>query len=256
MSVVPFRWQGKTRSEQIRALVHSRGREWMRNWCAGPSDFELAVLVMDRPDSGRNSDRWYQLNTSAGALTMRVPSSAFGQLGARLAGVIASDSAGFAAGIGERALCGLGQVVANAGSAEPLGRLAARPSPEALEARCGAVALLWSMESLHIELFLDARLCDALLPVRTVTSQSLAPRASAIGAAEVSLEAMLDLGAIALADAHLLKPGEVLKTRVPLDAQIAVRSSSGATVFTGVLAASDGQRALRFVRTEQPKVSP
>jgi hypothetical protein len=248
MPIIPFRWQGKARREEMRAVVTSRVQEWLRHWCTKAMQVEVVTFSSERPDAGRNRDRWHQLAGGAGTLSLRGDARVHEQLASLLAGVAASDSVGLAAGIGQRMLQDLASTLAMAEPHDTLSATDRDPAPQAVESRCGAVGWLLSLDAIQIELYLDATLCDALVPPRMPNAtQPLTSRRQTIGHSSVTLDAVLDLGTAALADTQFLRPGEVLKTSIPLDALIAVRSESGATVLSGVLTMVDGHRGLRCV---------
>lgn len=253
MSVVPFRWQGSTRTEQVRSLIAARSQEWLRGWVASPSELECAITAMtaERPDAGRRTDCWYGARGLTGVLNIRATASTFEQLGCRLGGAVSADTHGMAAGIGRRAFMDLARTLVSATGEDSIFPLDERPQPESVEPRCGVMGFLWSMEGIRAELYLDAALCDALLPKAVASTERLASRRDAILPGDVTLNAMLDLGQAALVDTVTLKPGEIIKTNMALDSIVTVRSESGETIFSGVLVAADGHRALRCIDTSR-----
>lgn len=248
MSVVPFRWQGKTRSEQIRLLVEARTKQWLAQWYAG-SDKPVVKLADAgyRPASSRVGERWCQLDTGRGSLSFRISNPAE-TWGSTLAGTRTADPAGLAAGIGARALQDLAQTLVGSAPDSVLSTLDMRPLPEALEARCGVVTLHWSLEQLRLDVHLDAGLCDLLSPREARDAEALTPRTQAIGSQSVELSVVLDLGEVGVAEAMVLQPGQILTTGIALDSRIRVRSPDGGTIFSGVLVAENGRKALRCVR--------
>jgi len=249
MTVVPFRWQGRSRVEQLRALVATRSQEWLEQWASGSPALEVAALADAASVEARVSDRWYRIAGAHGALCVRATSTTLELLGCRLAGIVTPDSSGLAAGVGRRALADL--LKALAGSGEAMEDHVARPEDAALRARCGVAGLLWSLEGIRIELYLDAELCEALHPVPRAAGTRLVARSEAILPGELALHAVLDLGSAALGDALVLRPGEIIKTSATLESVVSVRSQAGETLFSAVLVAADGHRALRCMRNSR-----
>ena len=147
-----------------------------------------------------------------------------------------------------RALQSLAQTLVGSSPDLALSALDLRPLPEAIEARSGAVTIHWSLEQLRLDIHLDAGMCDSLCPRQSRELGGLTPRSQAVGSQSVELEAVLDLGEVAVSEAMTLQPGEILPTGIALDSRIDVRSASGAILFSGVLVAENGQKALRCVR--------
>lgn len=249
MEVLPFRWQGVSRVERLRALVLEQSRSWLRGWSAvaEPAVCIVDILPAQRHADSRASDRWFTIEGAMGSLWLRTSPDAIEQLGRCLAGTHASDGHGLAAGIGKRALADLaGQLARSDGPGDF--ELSTRPSPGTLDVRHGVAGFSCAFHSARFELFFDAGLCDALAPPAT-SSADLTPRAEAIRPAEITLHAVLDLGLASLEDTLVLRPGEVIKTAIALSQSVSVQSGSGETLFVGALVAHDGHRALRCTRT-------
>lgn len=246
MSVVPFRWQSATRATQVRDLVFARSQDWLKQWSAGSATLTVVVQSAQSGPASMASERWYRTEAVGGTVYLRTAGNAAEQLGCRLAGVISPDAQALARGVGNRALADLAKSLS--GSEATPGAMEAKPADILLQARSGVVALRWSLDSVTVELYLDAQWCDAVLPHQRPTGEKLAARSEAILPAQMTLQAQLDLGEVALEETLTLRPGEIIKTNVPLDKAISVRSHSGETVFTGTLVAADGHRAVRCTR--------
>jgi hypothetical protein len=166
-------------------------------------------------------------------------------LGAQLLGLDASGSAGLAEAIGRRAFADLARMVATTEATPPrVEVLDARPIA-GLAARNGTLQLAWSLGTARADLFADAALCEALLPSVRQPTPALASRNEAIASESITLDAVLDLGTAGLHDVLALRPGEVVKTRLRLDAPLHARLPDGRAAFSGALLAEQGQRALR-----------
>lgn len=243
MAVVPFRWQGMTRAKQVCDLVLARSQEWLKQWSATPATLNVIVLPDQSAPESMASDRWYRIEAPDGTMHLRTAGNAIEQLGCRLAGVVSPDARALARGVGNRALADLAKSLSGSDGAPTA--MDAKPANAILQARSGVVALRWSMEGVTAELYFDAQWCDAVLPRQRPSGDKLAARSEAILPAQVTLHAELDLGDAALEDTLTLRPGEIIKTNVPLDRSISVRSQAGETLFTGALVAADGHRAVR-----------
>lgn len=249
MSVVPFRWQGASRVEQLRALVLAQSRTWMGNWVAAlePAECTVHGLTAQQHAATKAGDLWFSMAGAHGTLWLRTAPNAAEQLGRCLAGTKVADGQEVATGIGRRALADLAMQLAGGGSAGDL-QDASRPPPAKLDARHGVAGFSWALEDARFEWYFDAGMCDALVPAVT-SPADLMPRIEAIRPAQVTLPAVLDLGLASLEDTIVLRPGEVIKTNIALNQPVSVQTESGETVFVGALIAHDGHRALRCTRT-------
>lgn len=246
MSVVPFRWQGTTRTKQVRDLVFARSQEWLKQWSAGTATVTVVALTDQSAPASMSSDRWYRTEASDGIMHLRAAGNTAEQLGCRLAGVVSPDAQALARGVGNRALVDLAKCLSGTDNAP--GAMESKPVDVLLQARSGVIALRWSLDSVAVELYLDAECCDAMLPRPQPSAEKLAARGEAILPAQMTLQAELELGEVALEETLTLRPGEIIKTNVPLDRSISVRSPTGETLFTGTLVAADGHRAVRCTR--------
>lgn len=242
MSVVPFRWQGSARLEQLRALLSSRAHECLRGWAGPDAELHFDPLGKDEPDA---DDRWYELRTKSGTLSIGLRSGSWERLGCRLADAPASDAVGIAEGIGRRATTDLLRSMVGAAALECELVESVEPGARSLDARFGVAKFRCRAMGLQASIVLDAGLCDALASRPQTTSGGLAQRSEAILPTGVVLEAFLDLGRASLEQTVDLRPGDVIKTNIALDAVIQLKSASGGTVVSGVLVSSEGQRALR-----------
>lgn len=246
-TVVPIRWQGATRVQSLRTLVLAQSLAWLQNWAATPEAVECAVecLSADRHCASKTGDGWLSMAGEQGSVWWRVSPFAIEQLGRCLVGTRVSDGMGLAAGIGRRALRDLSAQWVGAGKASEL-ISALRPHAGTLDPRHGVVGFSWALDDARVELYFDASLCDAMVP-SSMAAAELTSRSEAIGPAQVTLHAVLDLGLASLEDTVVLRPGEVIRTGIALNQPVRVQTESGATVFAGALVANENQRALRFI---------
>lgn len=256
-NVLPLRWQGAGRIERMRALVAERANAWIAQWATPGAKLavEVETLGAQRPEISAPDIRWYALRDGSGALTLRIAGSAFEHLGCRLAGLVVSDDVGMAAGIGERALTDLARAFFAANATLSLTAVQGMPAAEEIGLRYGALGVQIAIGTLKVELHFDAALCAALLPVATTAAGSLVALREAIKPLDATFEAVLDLGQAALAESLSLRPGEVLKTSIPISAGIRIKAGDGTDILSGTLVAEDGHRALKVVNTHLPKGS-
>lgn len=241
MAVVPFRWQGKARLQQLRALLAARAGESLRGWTNAQAQVDIDPAGWaDRPVC----DDWHALRTPAGTLFVGVRRGTWEQWGSQLAVADACDGIGMADGIGRRAAADILRAAIGAAADCEFADIEA-PETRSLEARFGAAEFQCRAPGLYARLVLDAGLCDALAPRPRPDAEALAPRAEAVLPTDVVLEAFLDLGRASLEQTVGLRPGDVIKTGIALDSVLQLKSASGAVVASGALVSSEGRRALR-----------
>lgn len=246
MSVLPFRWQGRTRREQLRTAVQALLDAWLEQWSVSGAGH---VTQLDAGVAEPDGMTWACAEGAGGSLYMRLPAGTAAGVGNFLAGVDDADSQGLAEGIGRRALLDLVAHLTGAGAKLESLASGMKPPPAALEPKRGVLALRCSLGGYEFECYLDCGLCDSLVPVATKVCEPLVAPSTAVLPSRISLDAVLDLGTAALADTISLKPGEIIKTDIPLDAEVSVRAGSAKTMFSGLLAAADGHRAVRCTNT-------
>lgn len=256
-NVLPLRWQGAARIDRMRALVAERANAWIAQWATPGSKLSVEVETLggQRPEISAPDIRWYALRDASGTLTLRIAGATFEHLGCRLAGIVASDDVGMAAGIGERALIDLARAFFAANAPASLTAVQGMPAAEEIGLRYGALGIQIAIGTLKIELHFDAALCAALLPIGAMAAGPLVARREAVKPLDATFEAVLDLGQAALAESLSLQPGEVLKTSIPISAGIRIKAGDGTDILSGTLVAEDGHRALKVVKTHLPQGS-
>ena len=250
MNVLPLRWQSASRIEAFRALVAERARAWAEQWSgASAPAVDVESLPAERAEPDAREQRWYALRDGAGTVLLGVTGATLDHLGCRFAGPAVADDVGLAAGIGRRALTAFARMLASANAPASLALLSAAPGAAATGARHGAIGVRVSIGTIRFEAYADAAQCALLMPVDTPKRAPLTPRRDALKPIDARFDAVLDLGLAALADTAAFKPGDVLKTRVPVDAGIRVVARDGTPVLSGTLVAEGGHRALKVVKT-------
>lgn len=256
-NVLPLRWQGAARIDRMRALVAERAKDWLAQWAAPGAQLAVDVesLGGQRPEISAQDIRWYALRGASGALTLRVAGAAFEHLACKLVGIVASDDAGMAAGIGERALTDLARAFFAANAPSSLTAVSGMPAAEEIGLRYGAVGVQVAIGTIRIELHFDAALCAALLPIDLTAGAPLVTLREAVKPVDATFDAVLDLGQTALSDSLSLRPGEVLKTSIPIGGGIRIKAGDGSDILSGTLVVEDGHRALKVVKTHLPEGS-
>lgn len=244
MAILPLRWQGITRSEQVRSEIEARSQAWLVGWSASNAECRVIRLASTRVHDAAAAI-WLRACGPNGALAVRLTASAYEEIGCRLVDLPTGDGGEMAVGIGRRALADLAMQLVGAGANVEMLAPGDSPAPAATEPRCGVVELAWSLAGCNIEIHVDAALCDAIASRTTDAAEALVPREEAVLPGDITLEAVLDLGCAALVDTVSLRPGEVIKTDIPLDARVEVRGTAGKTIFAGALVAAGGHRALQ-----------
>ncbi len=249
MNVLPLRWQGASRAEALRALLDARVAEWASQWMtvSRASGVVVDALADQRPDAG-GEGRWHALRDGDAILSMRVSPRAFEHLGCLLAGTTTADDAGLSAGLGQRALTGLMRSLFGAQAPASMVAVDGVPAQADIDSRFGAFGMQLSIGTIRIELFVNAALCTRLVPPAQVAREPLVPRRAAIGPVDATLDAVLDLGQAELAETLSLKPGEVLKTSIPVSAGLRLVSSRGEDILGGTLVADGAYRALKVTQ--------
>lgn len=254
MSVLLLRWQSATRIEALRALVAGRAKDWIAQWASqgAPVSVDIEVLPGPQPDAVASDARWFCLRDGGGVLSLRSYGACFEHLGCRLAGPASADSIGLASGIGRRALNTLARMFFAATAPASLTASAEPLSPSQTDARHGVIGLRMSIGAIRIDLYFDAVLCAALLPAATPARSPLSARRDAVKPIDATFDAVLDLGRTPLADSMAFKPGDVLKTSVPIGAAISINATDGTEILSGTLVADGNHRALEIVKTHLP----
>lgn len=246
MEALPLRWQGVSRTESLRRIVLERAEEWIAQWSVPNARSALSVEALDawRPDAVGVASGWYGLRDAAAAFAVRAGDRALERIGAAFAGTSVVDDCGLASGLGRRALEGFARALLPAGSAV-WARLDAPPQAQDTGSRHGALGFALSIATTEIELRLNAALCDRLLPEPVVPRPPLVSRREAIAAVDATFDAVLDLGRVALVDSLAFAPGDVIRTSVPVGADLRLVADRGDEVLVGVLTAEEGHRALK-----------
>lgn len=244
MAVLPIRWQGRQRSEQLRQMLEARCEVWRSAWAtASAPTGRIALLEHDALSLADAGEVWLDARNGDGHLYARIARPAIAKLGAELLGLEPSGAEELALGIGYRATTDLVRLLADDKGVSS--KVVDERPDVPLASLHGVLKLAWTFGAARVEIYLDAVMCDLLLPKQAAPISALTSRREAIQPEMVVLEARLDLGPTGLHEVLSLRPGDLVKTRVRIDAPLHVRLPGGRQVFSGTLLADQAQRAVR-----------
>lgn len=244
MNVLPFRWHGRSRVEQIRATLYAAVGDWMQDWSVVRHEIEVDLSQHDR---GNTPDAWWC--TAGRDAFVQVPPPGLARLGCLLAEVPMGEVQPFAESIGRRALADL----LGGWLARPTLELVAceMPDVESLQPRHSGLTLQLTLDSTTLVLHLTQGVCDALVAPQPPQAMALSARRDAVLASTLRLHATLELGSASIDAAATLRPGEIIKATAIVDSIVSVRAEQGgAVLFRGVLESIDGRKALRCTSVE------
>lgn len=242
MNVTPIRWLGRSRADAVLRTARARADVWAQGWCSAQS---VDIVQADASDR-LTSMRWSGVQSDRGSLRLALHSDQEARIGAWLMGTPAGGDDGLAGRIGIRALREFAGGLLGGVSAETALTEMSAPGEREMADRAGGMLLRCTFGQANVLIHLDAAACDALAPREAPAATTLVPRREALGNSDVQLKIVLDLGKLALRELGTLQTGQILRTSVPLDAQLKLMAGDGKTVRTGVLAAHGDARALRI----------
>lgn len=248
MQATRLRWIGGTRMRALRDAVASHCAAWRSQWAVAGEAFgvEVETIDGDRAEKHPFDPRWHAMSTHNGTCYVHASSATFEGLGKALAGMTTADGRGIALGIGRRGLTDLAARLHATSAGEALVALPGMPDPHAIGRKYGAAGCLLRLGPITIELYMDASLCDALIPPEQVGTGALQTRRAAIQSVEATFDAMLDLGSASILESLAFRAGEIIRTTISIGAPVHLRTASGSEALAGVLVAANGRRAMRI----------
>lgn len=241
MNVHPLRWLGPARKAGLEQAFQSRLAAWNAQWVREDLRSELALAEFS--DGDFDESTWSSAASPTGTLVIGCAPNALPRLGARLVGLGGDGGSALAPRIAYRALEALAQCLTGHATTPLIA--CDSPGPSLLAPRTGSLRLWLSIEDLRVALIADCALCDSALPMAR-RDVALVRREDALGMSTASLELRLELGHADLIDISTLRPGEVLKTTIPVGSLLSLVNPDGSVVRTGHLAARQGRRAIRI----------
>ena len=229
-------WLGETRRKALRALLAAEVSDWSNDWWVRRAGDEVDVREEDPQAICTSPDLPFVVVDSGGTLAFHLDSEGIGAVGRHLAAGSHEGDSGLASFLGEEALRDLaGRIRRRAGmSGCPEGTWERGPAWVG-DSRLGAFAAALSLGQLRLELVIDRRLADGLIPPSTPQTISLAPRESVLERATLRAVAVMDFGEVNLAHLADLKVGEVLVGDQKLEDALPLRLDGREAVAKGFL---------------------
>ncbi|PWB29833.1 hypothetical protein DCO49_00240 [Stenotrophomonas sp. SPM] len=239
MTGLVLRWQGPTRREFLRLKVERLVQEWLEAWAISPGTVAVVPLVADAP---RDAGWQCAMGAAGGQVLAGLQRASLAQLGGLLAGAPLQAAADFNHALAVGTAAGqalLGSLLGGAPAHHPCDE-----APRgAWSERHGWVGVEVRWAGLTFEILLDPVLCDRLDPPDHAPV-ALQSRRAALAHSTVALDARLELGHVDVSLISALRPGDVLRTGIPLDSPVALAAGKGAAVASGRLTIVDQRMAI------------
>jgi hypothetical protein len=242
---IQFGWISESRRSVLQGLLANLVDDWAREWWLDYANGQVTVVAVEEP--AHSSRRGLPLLSSddAGAIAIQLSTRDVDGVGRHLASTASDEGQLLAQRIGEEALANLVLRIrqrAGSGKAPVLSKAA---MPMGLEhARLGAFAVAATLGRLSMELVIDRHIADRLAPPVAAAPRQLAPRHQALQQAPLRVVAMMDFGAMDLAQLSDLSVGEVLVGDRRLDEPLRIHLEGYGAVATAFLRRLDEQRAV------------
>jgi hypothetical protein len=239
MTTRRLRWRGPAQQQRIQQELERQLALWLQGWSVeGP----WLSIAQDDTAAIASERRWLRAHGKAGTTWVGLASNAPARLGERLARVSPTDRSDLSERIGLRALRALLAQLMNT-TAELLELDETAPAPADLQARFGGQRWQLTGAEFAASLVLDSETCDRIAPPIPAAAIKLEPRASALGAEQVSLRVQLNLGETTLQEAHALQVGDVLVSSTRLDALFHMIDADSRPLASGRLRRHDRRLA-------------
>lgn len=253
MKAKRLRWLGSSRRASLYALLQSQCVGVLSSWSTEAKLDEVKGAPKGRERSFSYAPGWYSSHGSAGSCFIQASDTQLSRLGCHLSRTKEPDKHGIALRIAKRLLMELGGALTDTANPD-LTALPGMPSGTDIEDKYGAAGFVLRIGGAQLEIYLNAKLIDSLMPLAQPPSVPLTSRSLAVLPVQASLSATLDLGRTPVSTAAGLRNGEVLKTTIPITTRINVQGVSGSIAFVGELARSDGRRAIRVTHSKSTRV--
>ncbi|MGC1548552.1 MAG: hypothetical protein WA777_08480 [Rhodanobacter sp.] len=244
---VRFGWIGEKRRSALQALIATQLDDWAGEWWIGHVADEVSVRTADDVP-GHDKKKIPQVSScDTGALALYLGNKDFDGVGRYLAATSTDADIELARRVGEEALNDLAARIHRRAGVAKAPALAKATATLGLEhARLGAVALTMSVGRLQLELVLDRRLVDRLMPPAAAKSVSLTSRQVALETAPLQVIALMDFGSVDLAHLSDLSVGEILIGDRKLEEALQIHLEGRGAIATGYLRRLGEQRAVMF----------
>jgi hypothetical protein len=242
---VRFGWIGAARRAALHTLLATQMDDWAREWWIGAVDGAIEIHAVEK-EAGHDKRNLPLLSThEAGSLALYLGGKDFDAVGRFLVGTTSDADIELAQRIGEEALTDLATRIQRRAGVNKASRLVREAVPLALEhAHLGAFSVTAAIGRLQLELVIDRRMADRLVPPTASQGAGLVARQAAIQQAPLRVVAMMDFGSVDLAHLSDLSVGEILVGDRKLDEALQIHLEGHGAVATGYLRRSGEQRAV------------
>ncbi|MBE1162745.1 hypothetical protein [Dyella acidiphila] len=250
-----FGWLGESRRTALHALLAAQLSDWAQAWWIGAADNAIDVHTLDKPAGYERHRPWLALHDS-GALAIHTGAKDVDAIGRFLAGTNTDADSELAQRVGEEALADLAARIQHRAGIGKTNALVREAAPLSLEhARLGAYAVGVSIGRMQWELAIDRNLADRLAPPAASRQAALVSRQHAIQQAPLRVLAMMDFGAVDLAQLSDLSVGEVLVGDRKLDEALQLHVEGHGAIATAYLRRLGEQRAVMLDGVKQQEKS-
>ena len=242
---VRFGWIGVTRRTALHTLLATQVDDWAREWWIGAADGAIEVNAMEKEAPHDKRSMPLLSSNEAGCLALYLGAKDFDAVGRFLVGTTSDGDVELAQRMGEEALTDLATRIQRRAGVSKASRLVREPTPLVLEhARLGAFSVTAAIGRLQLELVIDRRMADRLVPPTASHAAGLVPWQAAIQQAPLRVVAMMDFGSVDLAHLSDLSVGEILVGDRKLDEALQIHLEGHGVVAAGYLRRSGEQRAV------------
>lgn len=233
---IQFGWLGDTRRSALRTLLAAEVADWSQDWWIRHAEGEVEVREGSPQAIHAESGMPYVAGDANGTLAFYLGSKGIGAVGRHLAAGSHEEDAGLAPYLGEEALKDLATRIRRRAGVSGCPESAREKGPvEVQDDRLGAYAIALSLGRLKLDLIIDRRLVDHMVPPSNPQGPHLVARQDALGHASLRVTTMMDFGMVSLAHLSDLKVGEVLVGDQRLEDALPLRVGGHSVVAKGFL---------------------
>jgi hypothetical protein len=245
MTGLRFGWIGEARRAALRALLAAEVGDWSRDWWLRHSPGEVDVSAIELELVRGKAEAVWVSNNAMGGLLLYLDGKGADAVGRQLAGATGDRDEGLGQHIGEDALADLVLRIRRRAGDTQVAAFTRGNVPDGFDdPRWGAYAVALTMGRLQLDLVVDRRLIDRLVPPPAVSELPLLSREIALGNAAVPITASMDFGSISLTQLADLRVGEVLVGDRKLDEVLSLQVDGQGAMATGHLRRRGNQRAV------------
>lgn len=242
-----FGWLSAGRQAQLSARVEALTRQWLTEWSVHSAD---AVFS---PHLAVASPVWFCAYENQHAMVaFGFSDGSAAHLGAWMAQVPSDADTLLARDLGSAALTDLAARLLGVPAQQSATLIQATAIDAAnFEPRFKAFRQEMQFGQRSVVMALDHGANNALIPLKVKPSSGLVSRAAALACSQTALELRLPLGRFAIADFLTLRPGDVLRSDVPLSAPFSLGSGTCNLPFECRLVRSGQHKAVYLETTRE-----